>query len=179
MWSRASNKGPPGGVAPAAQRARRVAALAIAGLVPMALAACSSEPARTPPRAAPPPAARTTAPPATESPPGAAATPATAGGTSTAPSGPAVRPPPTGAASATTAAPTLAAHPQVPPAARADFDRAVNQMRAGNALEAELGFKQLALQYPQFAAPLVNLAILQSEERRVGKECRSRWSPYH
>ncbi|TLY55488.1 MAG: tetratricopeptide repeat protein, partial [Gammaproteobacteria bacterium] len=26
---------------------------------------------------------------------------------------------------------------------------------------AELGFKQLALQYPQFAAPLVNLAILQ------------------
>src|SRR5256885_10177682 len=36
-----------------------------------------------------------------------------------------------------------------------------NDMRAGNALEAELGFKQLALQYPQFAAPLVNLAILQ------------------
>src|SRR3712207_9367887 len=24
-----------------------------------------------------------------------------------------------------------------------------------------------------------NLAILRSEERRVGKECRSRWSPYH
>ena len=23
------------------------------------------------------------------------------------------------------------------------------------------------------------LAILRSEERRVGKECRSRWSPYH
>ena len=22
-------------------------------------------------------------------------------------------------------------------------------------------------------------AILRSEERRVGKECRSRWSPYH
>ncbi|TLY87606.1 MAG: hypothetical protein E6K35_04610 [Gammaproteobacteria bacterium] len=72
-----------------------------------------------------------------------------------------MRPPATGAASATAAAPTVAAHPQVQPAARADFDRAVNQMRAGNALEAELGFKQLALQYPQFAAPLVNLAILQ------------------
>jgi tetratricopeptide (TPR) repeat protein len=28
-------------------------------------------------------------------------------------------------------------------------------------LEAELAFKQVALQYPQFAAPLVNLAILQ------------------
>ena len=23
------------------------------------------------------------------------------------------------------------------------------------------------------------VAILRSEERRVGKECRSRWSPYH
>ena len=24
-----------------------------------------------------------------------------------------------------------------------------------------------------------NLTVLRSEERRVGKECRSRWSPYH
>ena len=24
-----------------------------------------------------------------------------------------------------------------------------------------------------------NIAALRSEERRVGKECRSRWSPYH
>src|SRR5690349_21949509 len=24
-----------------------------------------------------------------------------------------------------------------------------------------------------------NLSALRSEERRVGKECRSRWSPYH
>ena len=25
----------------------------------------------------------------------------------------------------------------------------------------------------------VDIAIERSEERRVGKECRSRWSPYH
>ena len=25
----------------------------------------------------------------------------------------------------------------------------------------------------------VGLQVLRSEERRVGKECRSRWSPYH
>ena len=25
----------------------------------------------------------------------------------------------------------------------------------------------------------VNTLMLRSEERRVGKECRSRWSPYH
>src|SRR2546422_11684392 len=27
--------------------------------------------------------------------------------------------------------------------------------------------------------PLVDAGKLRSEERRVGKECRSRWSPYH
>src|SRR2546422_11098218 len=27
--------------------------------------------------------------------------------------------------------------------------------------------------------PQQGLGILRSEERRVGKECRSRWSPYH
>ena len=25
----------------------------------------------------------------------------------------------------------------------------------------------------------IGLALARSEERRVGKECRSRWSPYH
>ena len=32
-----------------------------------------------------------------------------------------------------------------------------------------------------FAEQLVNLTVkeVRSEERRVGKECRSRWSPYH
>src|SRR5439155_21482033 len=55
----------------------------------------------------------------------------------------------------------VGADPEVAPAARADFDRVVSYMRTGKAVEAELGFKQLSLQYPQFAAPLVNLAILQ------------------
>jgi tetratricopeptide (TPR) repeat protein len=55
----------------------------------------------------------------------------------------------------------------VPPAARADFDRAVNLMRAGNTSGAELGFKQVAQQYPQFAAPLVNLAILKRKQGQL------------
>src|SRR5260370_5510066 len=29
------------------------------------------------------------------------------------------------------------------------------------------------------AAPAAVIALCRSEERRVGKECRSRWSPYH
>ena len=26
---------------------------------------------------------------------------------------------------------------------------------------------------------ILDISVLRSEERRVGKECRSRWSPYH
>src|SRR3712207_8507982 len=29
------------------------------------------------------------------------------------------------------------------------------------------------------AAAIIAVAVYRSEERRVGKECRSRWSPYH
>ena len=29
------------------------------------------------------------------------------------------------------------------------------------------------------AAGTIKVGVLRSEERRVGKECRSRWSPYH
>src|SRR2546422_3207638 len=32
---------------------------------------------------------------------------------------------------------------------------------------------------PYRLAPADAFAVLRSEERRVGKECRSRWSPYH
>ena len=28
-------------------------------------------------------------------------------------------------------------------------------------------------------SPIADFFIIRSEERRVGKECRSRWSPYH
>ncbi len=78
-------------------------------------------------------------------------------------------PAPAGAAATNTvaAAAGTAPHPDVPPAARADFNRAVNYMRAGNATEAELGFKQVALQYPQFATPLVDLALLQRKQGQL------------
>ena len=36
------------------------------------------------------------------------------------------------------------------------------------------------LDFPVSSATIRNeMATLRSEERRVGKECRSRWSPYH
>ena len=33
-------------------------------------------------------------------------------------------------------------------------------------------------QFPEFDANTI-MVMSRSEERRVGKECRSRWSPYH
>ena len=33
--------------------------------------------------------------------------------------------------------------------------------------------------YPKSRTKLVDTVYFRSEERRVGKECRSRWSPYH
>ena len=44
------------------------------------------------------------------------------------------------------------------------------------------GFLQFLPMPPVTGAPaafLGALAATRSEERRVGKECRSRWSPYH
>ena len=32
---------------------------------------------------------------------------------------------------------------------------------------------------PKVSAELLKSGVIRSEERRVGKECRSRWSPYH
>lgn len=114
---------------------------AASGLALMLLVACSS-PA---PRPATPAPAKV-APAATA--PGAGGSPAA----------------PAATAGNVAIAPSTAPHPEVSPAARADFDRAVKFMRAGNTGEAELGFKQVALQYPQFAAPLVDLGLLQRKQ---------------
>src|SRR3989449_10065330 len=44
----------------------------------------------------------------------------------------------------------------------------VNPRRPGGGAQAEL-----------VVVPAASVARVRSEERRVGKECRSRWSPYH
>jgi len=144
------------------------AASALAWLALAVLAACSSGPKRPVMHPAKPITREGPAPAAAP-----AGAPAAGSATSTAPpvAAPSVAPAP--APHAATAAPARGtvnptapapAHPQVSPAARADFDRVVSYMRAGKTVEAQLGFKQLSLQYPQFAAPLVNLAILQRND---------------
>jgi len=187
----ASNERTPGADTRAARRAPG-AASALAWLALAVLGACSSGPKRPVMHPAKPITRQESAPePAPAAAPAGAPAAGAGSATSTAPpvaapsSAPGPRPaaaasaaaapaPATRAAAAApaggTANPTApgvaagSAHPQVSPAARADFDRVVSTMRAGKAVEAQLGFKQLSLQYPQFAAPLVNLAILQRND---------------
>src|SRR3989440_3088334 len=40
-------------------------------------------------------------------------------------------------------------------------------------------YSKYAFNYPSQSAVAAWQVSLRSEERRVGKECRSRWSPYH
>jgi tetratricopeptide (TPR) repeat protein len=115
------------------------------------LAACSSTPVRSEPAAQPAAVAHAAPEPLRVSAEGAPAVAAPAG--AAAPAG-----------NDTGASGTPAPRPEVSDEARSDFTRAVSAMREGNATEAELGFKQMTLQYPQFAAPLVNLAILQRKD---------------
>ena len=53
-----------------------------------------------------------------------------------------------------------------------ELKQEIRQLREENdALKAEIAKLQAELHKPSKAG--------RSEERRVGKECRSRWSPYH
>ena len=42
-----------------------------------------------------------------------------------------------------------------------------------------VSFTFVSIFLPDFIPKTSSLILLRSEERRVGKECRSRWSPYH
>jgi Flp pilus assembly protein TadD len=69
------------------------------------------------------------------------------------------------ASPAAVAAPAAAAQPA--PRALADFDRAVGLMRAGNQAQAEQEFQALAMSYPTFAGPDINLGILYRKAGRL------------
>lgn len=139
----------------AAGAAVRVPALLLLCTGVLALGACSLGSRKAPPQPAHP-VITVPAPPAGTA---ASSVPAAA------PGGAAAAPP--AGAPAAAAAPVV--HPDVPPAARADFTRAVNLMRAGNSADAERAFRQIATQYPQFAAPLVNVGLLQRKQGQLDK----------
>lgn len=143
MWSRASTDMAPGqhGVAV------RVAGALVPAIVALLLAACGSAPPAKPTEASSEPVTASAGK-------SGATTPGAKAGTA-------------GLTGAAGAAP--GAVPNVPVTARgkADFDRAVGFMRTGNNTEAELEFKQVALQFPQLSAPYVNLGILYRKSGRL------------
>ena len=54
------------------------------------------------------------------------------------------------------------------------FSDFTNQQTPG---KPELPYKEFCIGVPHNGT--IEVVITRSEERRVGKECRSRWSPYH
>src|SRR3712207_9147613 len=69
---------------------------------------------------------------------------------------------------------------------REHIDTQVNGMHIEDDNIRTLLFKILYLQYEQHRGTIhhptlqdLSQYLIRSEERRVGKECRSRWSPYH
>src|SRR5256885_4517186 len=67
----------------------------------------------------------------------------------------------------------LAEHPDLKPGWAECFELLRGQGRTEDALRLAEAARA------QFGDSAFSLALKRSEERRVGKECRSRWSPYH
>ena len=55
----------------------------------------------------------------------------------------------------------------------------VRNYQARNNLQAMKKGDQVLFYHSVVGKQVVGIAQVRSEERRVGKECRSRWSPYH
>src|SRR3712207_9584204 len=62
----------------------------------------------------------------------------------------------------------------------ASFVRPAHEPGSPDAMANELGLRKVSFEVEDLPALVDRLAADgRSEERRVGKECRSRWSPYH
>jgi tetratricopeptide (TPR) repeat protein len=64
------------------------------------------------------------------------------------------------------AVPAASAEAPVPPRAAQQYAQALLMMKAGRGTDAELELKQLAVAYPQFSGPQVNLGILYLKDSR-------------
>jgi tetratricopeptide (TPR) repeat protein len=76
-----------------------------------------------------------------------------------------------GSAAAAPGAPDSAPIVEIPIPARAEqqYQQALQLMKAGRNADAELEFKQLALSYPQFAGPQLNLGLIYMHDSRLAE----------
>ena len=61
-------------------------------------------------------------------------------------------------------------------------EKQLNEVEIGNLPEKEFRImivKMIQVLGKRMEAKIEKMQEMRSEERRVGKECRSRWSPYH
>src|SRR5258705_11171034 len=63
--------------------------------------------------------------------------------------------------------------------ARMRLQRFLNAAHSDEIIFTRGGTEAINLVSYSYLAPLIQPGDARSEERRVGKECRSRWSPYH
>jgi Tfp pilus assembly protein PilF len=57
----------------------------------------------------------------------------------------------------------------IPPRAAQQYAQALQMMKMGRGTDAELEFKQLAVAYPQFAGPQLNLGLLYLKDSRLAE----------
>jgi tetratricopeptide (TPR) repeat protein len=126
------------------------------------IAGCHGSPPRRPAPASSSPSASSPAP-------SGAAAPAAAGASAPAPGAGGKAAPGAGAVGAGSRAQATAppAAP-VPERAAQQYAQALNMMKSGRNSDAELEFKQLALAYPNYAGPYVNLGLLYGRGSRFG-----------
>src|SRR2546430_13434673 len=62
---------------------------------------------------------------------------------------------------------------------RSGSERILLDLEDANAFVVSLDPERTWFRFHQLFGDLLRLELRRSEERRVGQECRSRWSPYH
>ena len=60
-----------------------------------------------------------------------------------------------------------------------DFNAHIDPIDYSNCQPVDENFPYIPAGMTKLRQALIRAFITRSEERRVGKECRSRWSPYH
>ena len=60
-----------------------------------------------------------------------------------------------------------------------EIEKKIEALKASSDIDYSEQIEELEKKKHELRQKIYGSLVLRSEERRVGKECRSRWSPYH